>query len=236
MSSSSLNIIIVAHPDDESLFFASLPLSRPSEEFWVVCVTDANADGLGLQRKSQFEDACNRLGVKRSFWLNFPDVYENRLDTAALMRSLAKMEKDESKYLANKTLNVFTHGPLGEYMHPHHQDVCFAVHKYFKERLTVQSPAYNCYPETTVMLSESQFILKTEILTKIYGSETNRFANLIPATWAEGFCSTRFQEIEEIYHYLSGAKTTLEPSNLVRFQWMTGFIEKKGLEDGKRLF
>ena len=47
------------------------------------------------------------------------------------------------------------------------------------------SAAYNSFPEFEVRLSAEQYELKTRILTKIYGSETNRFLNVLPATFVE---------------------------------------------------
>lgn len=228
----SLNVIIIAHPDDESLFFASLPLTKKEDEkFVVICVTDANADGMGEKRKKDFMSACQHLGIDEFKWLGFPDVYEKRLYSDELKN---KIKESLSGYELNGC-TFYTHGPLGEYMHPHHQDVSMAVHDLFDGE-KIFFPAYNCYPEKVISLTKKQFQRKTDILSRIYGSETIRFANLIPASWYEGFSSANLSEVREIYGYLAGHKPELEGKNLSTFLWLEDFITARGKETQKRLF
>lgn len=190
-------LVVVAHPDDETLFMGGWILSNPKVNYHIICVTDGDGDGDALRRMKQFKKACTLLGASSFEQLDFPDVYEERLDVKSLeeyLRSLPLPEK------------VFTHGIVGEYGHPHHQDVSFAVHSSFYRRAPVMSVAYNCHPDECISLKKSVFDKKAEILSKVYGSETQRFAHLIPNYHSEGFTKLGMDEVRGIYDFLLGGK------------------------------
>lgn len=62
-------ILLIAHPDDESMFFspALQTLTHPSLENHVkiLCLSTGNADGLGDVRRKELEAAAVTLGVRR---------------------------------------------------------------------------------------------------------------------------------------------------------------------------
>lgn len=204
-------ILIVAHPDDESIFFGGLLLQHPGQ-FKVVLVTDANADGRGIERMEEFKAALKRLSVAEYAMLGFPDIYDKRIDHDELMSAL----KNE---LGGNYKEVYTHNILGEYGHPHHQDVSFVVHKIFS--CPVYSTAYNSYPEKVIKLTEDEFKIKSDVLTHIYGEETRRFLNLLPINSFEGFQHTSMDEIETIYNYLVNEK---DLSDLDKFDHLRSYL------------
>lgn len=189
-------LLICAHPDDETLFFGGLLLQNPGE-FKVICVTDANADGRALQRMDEFHKALDRLGVCEYEVLGLSDIYEQRLDLQELKNSL----KDSAQ---NSYKEVYTHNIIGEYGHPHHQDVSFCVHELFN--CPVYSCGYNTFPDKVISLTKDQYEIKSEICTQIYGEETRRFLNLLPVTFAEGFILADFDEVKQIYEYFTKQK------------------------------
>src|SRR5438477_12925600 len=71
-------LLFIAHPDDETLFFASV-LFRYGRSLHVVCVTDGNGDGEKVQRQAQFQTAMKRFDVERFEFWDEPDHYETRL-------------------------------------------------------------------------------------------------------------------------------------------------------------
>jgi LmbE family N-acetylglucosaminyl deacetylase len=233
---SRLNIIIVAHPDDESLFFGGLILSRKDEKTWVVCVTDAGADGNGSQRKIDFEKACSQLNVERSFWLGFEDTYEKRLDITSLKNKLNSEIFEKAKNEHSGEIEVFTHSPVGEYMHPHHQDVSYAVHSLKLDRVKIWGPSYNCFPDFRVELTPEQFSTKSRILADTYGSETIRFINMLPATHIEGFKEFPRTEVEKIYKFLSSESDALDLDPSSAYYWLKDFLLKKRSSIQKRMF
>jgi LmbE family N-acetylglucosaminyl deacetylase len=223
---SKYNLLVVAHPDDETIFFGALLLNRRKVPWHVVCVTDANADGMGAKRKQQFTKACKLLKVTQSSWWSFPDVFSERLDVEKIMAKLRSLPPPTE---------IFTHGIVGEYGHPHHQDVSFAVHNVFGKTHKVYSSAYNAFPDLTVQLKPSQYELKTKILSKIYSSETSRFMHILPATASEGFMRVDLKEVNALYKFYREGK---EPSRsaLKKYSWYWPHIKAHGDVTKTRLF
>ena len=225
-SNSKYNLIVTAHADDETIFFGGLILSRRTLPWKIVCVTDGNADGQGLKRKKQFEKACTLLNVKNLEWLSFPDIFEKRLDTEKLIEYLSVLPKPNE---------IFTHGILGEYGHPHHQDVCYSVHQSFKKHPKLYSTAWNCYPDLSVKISKAQYQKKCYILSEVYGSETRRFFNLLPATALEGFARIDVSEVEAIYEFYTQGHP-LKRTQLKHYHWLWQRLQEQGPNLGPRLF
>ena len=220
-------LVCVAHPDDETIFFGGL-IATKKYDWTVVCVTDANADGLGKERMGQFKKACHLLGVKKIIFLNYPDLFDQRLNTEKLIQDFNNINSQEFyKY-------IFTHGILGEYGHKHHQDVSYATHKVF-QRQKIFSVAYNLYPELSVGLSQKIYNLKTKLLSKIYAGESMRFLGFLPATSSEGFVALKYKEVEEIYSFIVGQKKLIT-SNLKAYRWLAHFIENRDFELKTRPF
>jgi N-acetylglucosaminylphosphatidylinositol deacetylase len=71
-------LLVTAHPDDESLFFAPTVISllshKPngdldkdalSAEVYLLCLSTGNADGLGQTRQQEMVRALNVLGIEK---------------------------------------------------------------------------------------------------------------------------------------------------------------------------
>lgn len=189
--SQHFDLVVVAHPDDETIFCGGSILQELGNPF-VVCVTNGNADSNGPKRRQDFEMAMQMLNVTNFEMWGFPDIFEQRLDVVSLQKKLHNFKNIRQ---------VFTHGPLGEYQHPHHQDVCFAVHQTFAQHINVYSFAYNCYPDKTVQLSPQTYEQKFRVLQQCYSSELERFIHLLPVTAVEGFAKVQWTEVKAIYDY-----------------------------------
>lgn len=213
------SLVVVAHPDDETLFFGGLLLSHPRTRWKVICVTDAGADGKTDQRLEEFKKALRTLGVCESEEWHFPDQYEKRLDFNAIAEKLKALPRPRA---------VYTHGAFGEYGHPHHQDISRAVHDAFEKRAPVWSPAYNAYPEKVIRLRRPVYEKKMKLLTEIYGNETKRFLHLLPATWMEGWVKARAGEVRALHDALRGASPFPDLKTLRTYRGIAPTAEKVG--------
>ena len=162
--------MVVAHPDDETIFYGGILQAHRRHPWHVICVTDGNADGDGARRKMDFLAACGQLKVAHAEMWDLPDIYSKRLDLGKIDLRLSNLKRPNA---------VFTHGILGEYGHPHHQDVSLAVHRHFKHPIQVWGVAYNSFPQKTFRLSKKAFQLKQKILSETYLSQTVNFARYL---------------------------------------------------------
>ncbi|MGE0762366.1 MAG: PIG-L family deacetylase [Bdellovibrionales bacterium] len=211
------NLIVVAHPDDESIFFGGL-IQRERRQPWrLICVTDGNGDGRGQQRHQELLAAAKALKINQVEQWGYPDRYSQRLEVEDLSARLKK--------ISSQVRTVFTHGILGEYGHPHHQDVSYAVHCAFHRLRPVWSVAYNIQPQKRITLTPRQFALKCKILSDTYRLETERFLHLLPATADEGFCRLSQVEVEAVYATVRWQQP-LKTTALKHHRWLAKILSE----------
>ena len=56
-------LLVVAHPDDETIFFAGVIQSKRDLPWHLVCLTDGNADGRGKERHLELLAEIGRAHV-----------------------------------------------------------------------------------------------------------------------------------------------------------------------------
>lgn len=101
-------LMVVAHPDDETVFGGSHLLR---EKNWtVVCITNGN----NKKRTYEFEKAMKVVGADYQIW-SYRDTYSYHFDSVALEKDLRKLIQKQ------KFKKVVTHGLRGEYGHPQHK-------------------------------------------------------------------------------------------------------------------
>lgn len=216
MSKQKYALLVVAHPDDESIFFSGLLMNQRSMPWKVICVTDGNADSAGSTRADQFKRACSLLKVKPIQW-DFVDKFESRLKTEDLIKRFKELEPPTV---------VYTHEILGEYGHPHHQDVSYTVHKAFWKKAPIWSLAYNSFPQKTFKFTKAQYKIKSKIITQIYQSETLRFLNFLPLRATESYLMTSMAEVEHLYSYYIG-KSQLKKTKLKSFLHLYDYLKER---------
>lgn len=219
------NLIVVAHPDDETIFFGGLIQTYRRRPWKIICVTDGNADGQGERRRLDFLNACKKLGATEAEMWDFPDQYDQRLDFDRLTERLK----------AESAVEVFTHGILGEYGHPHHQDVCLGVHRAFSKSRTVWAVAYNCFAEKVIQVPRKAYQRKCEVLSLIYYNETHRFARWLPAYNHEGYVKLDLKEVEALHAYFREGKAPAA-STLKVYNWFKPYLEEFRIQVTARPF
>ncbi|KAK6060014.1 N-acetylglucosaminyl-phosphatidylinositol de-N-acetylase domain protein [Cooperia oncophora] len=65
---SSKVLLVIAHPDDETMFFAPVlrALSAANHRVFILCVSNGNFEGLGKIRNRELQEAVPFLGVTSS--------------------------------------------------------------------------------------------------------------------------------------------------------------------------
>ena len=118
------NIMIVAHPDDETLWGGA---NLYNERYFIVCLTN----GYTLSRANDFREILkftNNSGII----LNYPDVQDNIGDNWSEVEE--GIIKDLSTIINyNAWEKIVTHGPDGTTGHFHHKKTCEYVTKITKK-------------------------------------------------------------------------------------------------------
>lgn len=109
------NLMIVAHPDDETLWSA---MELIKEDYLVLCIT--NGKETGNIRYNELTDVMKKTNDKYIV-LSYPDAYKFRRVDWKKVGVMDYITKDIETVLLYKNWNkVVTHNPEGEYGHIHH--------------------------------------------------------------------------------------------------------------------
>lgn len=188
-------LVVVAHPDDETLSFGGLLLESEGA-CEVVCVTDGNHEGDGDARMRDCRRACEALGVERFDCLGFEDDPAVSLDVEAITAAL------RDRYAQRWPQRVFTHSPHGEYGHFNHIDVCLAVHRAFAGHDQLYVIAAHLYPELRVQLRPDSYARKLEILRLHYAAECRKCWRMMMTLADENFLRLPASEVEAVHALL----------------------------------
>jgi N-acetylglucosaminylphosphatidylinositol deacetylase len=114
-------ILVIAHPDDESMFFAPTLLSL--ENVSVICLSNGNYNGLGRIREKELDRACEILGVQRvtccsdALLEDNPRIPWEAKEIARVLRAAVQESKMEGGDII-----VLTFDERGVSGHPNHID------------------------------------------------------------------------------------------------------------------
>lgn len=173
--------VVVAHPDDESLFFGGVIARRRDVDWHVVCVTDGGGGGDPADRSRELRDACARLGVDRVDELGFPD------------RGRRPLAIDDLVPRLTSTITapvVLTHGIHD--VHPHHHQVLLACCLAFgSERVSMYEPRA---PLDDRALREKRALLAAAYPTQFHAEELLRRY----PWWLEGVARPQFAVLDSL--------------------------------------
>lgn len=87
-------VYVIAHPDDEVMFFAPLvlELSKPLHDntILIICFSDGDADGLGQVRRQELHRLAKMLGIGEVTILDYEDGMNITWEADAVVLSLRK--------------------------------------------------------------------------------------------------------------------------------------------------
>ena len=114
--SSPLYVLVVAHPDDESMFFAPTLLSLMDKEVWIISLSKGNYDGLGKVRAQELLKAAQLLGVSHCLFGTLEDNPYVEWKSAEVAETLERMLSVE------ESIHVLTFDEGGISGHVNHKD------------------------------------------------------------------------------------------------------------------
>lgn len=176
-------LFVVAHPDDEVIFFGAT-IAR--EILAGTAVTIAFATGIFRDsisteaRRAEMQASCDNFGAT-CLCLGLRDNSEALLDVRKLSELLKASCGNGSQFSA-----IYTHGPWGEYGHLHHVSVCLATHCAFPYPDNVLTLAGPMPHNEFLVLDELAIATKNTIMRDIYktqnrvrcwGTHSERFAS-----------------------------------------------------------
>lgn len=173
-------IIIVAHPDDETLWSGGLILQNPSWDWTVLALCRASDP----DRAPKFKKVCSYLNAKPII-CDLDDEVDRPLQSKKVQQTILEN-------LKSKSFNyIFTHGANGEYGHIRHLDTRKAVIALVKEKKlnceelwhfayvpsnrralhdkNLSIPIADKMADWQIQLTEKQHKEKLKIITELYG-------------------------------------------------------------------
>ena len=128
-------LVIVAHPDDETLWMGSYILDNKMWEWHILSLCRAD----DIDRAPKFRKVCALLGAQ----CNIADLEDENLQPLALTIVIQKIKE----LLPSQNFDyIFTHGENGEYGHIRHKEIYQAVNKMIQAKeLSCKSVFYFSY-------------------------------------------------------------------------------------------
>ncbi|EEH40465.1 N-acetylglucosaminyl-phosphatidylinositol de-N-acetylase [Paracoccidioides lutzii Pb01] len=173
--------LLIAHPDDEAMFFAPtlLAMTRPESgnHLKILCLSSGNADGLGHIRKDELKASALRLGLRSEsdvFVVDDPSRFPDSMtttwsasDIATLLASAFAPElssttngsSKSTKKPPNATIDILiTFDQSGVSNHPNHRSLYHGA-RTFLQNLMKDKSGYTC-PVTLYTLTSTNILRK----------------------------------------------------------------------------
>ena len=144
-------LVIVAHPDDETIWMAGTILKFRNVRWTIFCLTRS----YDKDRAPRFKKACRALGA-RGIILDMED--EGKL---SIKQSIPEIKRRIIKQFKGERFDyIFTHGYNGEYGHPRHKAVCQAVRHLIAKKILKANHFFAFAYRNGRPIKQSDYVLK----------------------------------------------------------------------------
>lgn len=169
---SASKLMIVAHPDDETIWGGMHLLEEPGNYF-VLCLTN----GYNVKRTNEFYAVMAEYKSK-GLILNYPDYFNRQKDDWSGVHEA--IEKDISRAVHFKKWDsIVTHNPEGEYGHIHHRMTNKIVTKVNgKQRLQYFGKYYWRLPLTITPGISQEYLQRKYQIMDLYQTQRGALNNL----------------------------------------------------------
>jgi LmbE family N-acetylglucosaminyl deacetylase len=191
-------LLVIAHPDDETIFFGGTILSNPKYIWRILCATYTR----GTSRASEMLRAVEAYKAAGSnATVEFLGHRDNKcfpqggIDLELLRMQLWKIREWPQQ--------VFSHNQRGEYGHPAHAAISAMVESVFYSPWTIVYEPHEYYPDIenneylSVALCNTVRMKKLQIFNDCYKTQQNLWTEMAPLmNWAfetshEVFCRSK---------------------------------------------
>jgi len=125
--------LVIAHPDDEVMFFYPYLYNAPPSSVSVLCLSTGNADGLGKIREMELRTSCDRIrSIKACSVVDHPELQDG-MDQKWPPHVVAQ-EVGTFVEAHDNIQTILTFDHLGVSFHPNHIAVSTGVKHYALER------------------------------------------------------------------------------------------------------
>ncbi|KAJ5558754.1 hypothetical protein N7535_009366 [Penicillium sp. DV-2018c] len=230
--------LLIAHPDDEAMFFAPtvLALTKPElgNHLKILCLSTGDADGLGATRKRELQKSATQLGLRSDADVfivddpaRFPDGMDKDWDKVEIAESESETGGSARDKPPTATIDVLvTFDQFGISNHPNHRALFHGAGTFLRA-LMKGNEGYACpvtlYTLTTTSLLRKYIGVLDAPLTMFMGVWSNLRAAMARSRQKKATAGTpaRLLFVSSINDWLTAqsAMVVCHKSQMVWFRW-----------------